>query len=138
MIATALVAAVVTMSAPPIDPEAEFESWAAAQGLELFRIACDFDDTLGVTCYGVDETRTPTVAVWEDGAFVVLEPTEPGMVSTDELLTTERPLDCASALGLPGLLVRSVASGDSADFDNALAVCGSVVERLASNPDSDP
>jgi hypothetical protein len=128
-------------AAPPTDPEAEFATWAATAGLELFRIACDVDETLGVTCYGVDETRTPTVATWEDGTFVLLEPTEPGMVSTDALLTMVTPLDCASALGLPGLLVEGLALGDADDvteFDNAVAVCTDVVDRMSANPDSDP
>lgn len=127
---------------PPTDEiEAAFEEWALAeQDDELFRTVCDVDEALGVTCYGLDETRTPTIAEYDNGAFEVVEPTTPGMVSTDSLSASleAAPSDCVSAALMPGLIVSGLTLGDPEDFDAAVKECGETeahLEQTGNNPE---
>jgi hypothetical protein len=129
---------------PPDDPEGAFRAWADSEQVELSRIACNVDEGT-VTCYGLDQYRTAVAAEWVDGDFSLLLPIE---TLTDEPVasepTDEPPaivsaevqqilLECAGAVGLPDTLVGGLASGDSADFDNAVSVCGQAEATLAAD-----
>jgi hypothetical protein len=134
---------------PPDDPEGAFQAWAERERVELSRIACDADGGT-VTCYGLDQYRTPLAAEWVGGDFSLLLPIETLTTETVPPEPVDEPpaivsaevqqilLECAGAIGLPGTLIDGLASGDSADFDNAVSVCGQAEARLAADttPDS--
>jgi hypothetical protein len=139
-------------SAPlPDDPEGAFQAWADREQVELSRIACDVDAG-AVICYGLDRYRSPLAAEWVDGDFSLVLPIEPD-TRGDEVEPSEPAgeppspvsaevqqvlLECAGAVGLPATLVDALASGDPADFDNAVTVCGQVEATLAAATSPDP
>jgi hypothetical protein len=135
---------------PPDDPEGAFRAWAAREEVELTRIACSVDAG-AVTCYGLDQYRTPVAAEWVDGDFSLLLPIDAGSpidesvpsVPVDEptaIVSAEVQeilLECAGAVGLPNALIDGLAAGNSGDFDNAVSVCGQAEATLAADPSPD-
>jgi hypothetical protein len=155
MIATSLVVAALAASAPPAapppdDPEGAFRAWAEREEVELSHTACDVEDG-GVTCYGLDQYRTAVAAEWIDGDFALVLPIEPDPLPEDtvpsisvggspDIVSGEAQqilLECAGAIGVPETLVDGLASGDSADFDNAVSVCAQAEVTLSTDASPD-
>jgi hypothetical protein len=150
LLVVAAFAASTPPSAPqPDDPEAAFRAWAEREQVNLSRVACDVDEGT-VTCYGLDQYRTSVAAEWVDGDFSLVLPIEtladvsvasqpvdePRAIVSSEV--QQILLECAGAIGLPDTLIDRLASGDSADFDNAVSICVQAEGTLSTDPTADP
>ncbi len=82
---------------PEPDPAPTFRLWAAVEGLELSRVACNVDTV--TTCYGVDAAMvTHTATMNPDGTFTIVVPSV-APASTPAAPTTVAAIDPSSGVG---------------------------------------
>lgn len=87
-----------TTPPPAPDPAPNFRLWAAVNGLELSRIACDVDEV--TTCYGVDAAMVTTTATMNpDGTFTIVVPSGLGAGPTTPTPTTLAAIDPSAGVG---------------------------------------